>query len=112
MTLRPARFRAFAGVTNTSGHFKDDALAKVQIVTRHIAAAVLVPQSAILSDSQSGETSVVVVGNDDVAHVRAVKVGLSESGKAQIVSGVKPGERVAVSGQYGLSDGAKVSVGK
>ena len=103
---------AFAAVTNTSGHFKDDSLARVRIVTRHVAAAVLVPQSAILSDSQNGQTSVVVVGNDNVAHVRTVKVGLSANGKTQIVSGIKPDERVAISGQYGLSDGAKVSVGK
>ena len=103
---------AFASVYNTSGNFKDDSLAKVRIVTRHVAAAVLVPQSAILSDSQSGATSVVIVGSDNVAHIRAVKVGLSANGKAQIVSGVKLNEKVAVSGQYGLSDGAKVSVGK
>jgi len=100
---------ALASVTNTNRNFKDDSLAKVQIVTRHVAAAVLVPQSAILSDPQSGETSVVVVGNDNVAHVRAVKVGLSQNGKTQILSGVKPNEKVAVSGQYGVPDGAKVA---
>ena len=103
---------ALAAVSNTDGRFKDDSLAKIQIVTRHVAAAVLVPQSAVLSDPQSGETSVVVVGNDKVAHVRTVKVGLSQNGKTQVISGVKPNEKVAVSGQYGLSDGAKVSVGK
>ncbi len=103
---------AFAAVTNTSGHFKDDALAKVQIVTRHIAAAVLVPQSAVLADPQSGETSVVVVGADNIAHVRTVKTGLSEGGKTQITSGIKPNEKVAISGQYGLEDGTKVAVPK
>ena len=103
---------AFAAVYNTSGHFKDDALAKVQIVTRHVTAAVLVPQSAILSDPQSGETSVVVVGQDKIAHVRTVKVGLNANGKTQIVQGVKPNEKVAISGQYGVPDGTKVSVGK
>ena len=102
---------AFASVYNTSGHFKDDALAKVQIVTRHVTAAVLVPQNAVLADPQSGETSVVVVGKDKVAHVRMVKTGLSEGGKTQITSGIKPGEKVAVSGQYGLEDGTKVAIG-
>ncbi len=100
---------AFATVYNTSGHFKDDSLTKVQIVTRHITAAVLVPQSAILSDPQTGETSVVVVGKDNVAHVRTVKVGLSQNGKTQITSGVKPNEKVAISGQYGVPDGTKVA---
>ena len=103
---------ALASVSNSDGRFKDDSLARVHVVTRHVAAAVLVPQSAILSDSQSGETNVVVVGTDNIAHVRAVKVGLSANGKTQITSGVKPNERVAIGGQYGLSDGAKVSVEK
>ena len=103
---------AFAPVDNSASRFKDDSLAKVRVVTRHVAAAVLVPQSAVLSDPQSGETSVVVIGSDNVAHVRAVKTGLSAGGKTQIVSGLKPGERVAVGGQYGLADGTKVSVGK
>ena len=103
---------ALASVSNSDGRFKDDSLAKVQIVTRHVVAAVLVPQSAILNDSQSGQTSVVVVGTDNIAHVRPVKVGLSANGKAQVVSGLKPSERVAVSGQYGVADGTKVSVGK
>lgn len=103
---------ALASVYNTSAHFKDDSLAKIQIVTRHVTAAVLVPQSAILSDPQTGETSVVIVGKDNVAHVRVVKVGLSQNGKTQIINGVKPNEKVAVSGQYGLEDGTKVAIAK
>ena len=103
---------ALASVYNTSGNFKDDSLAKIQVVTRHVAAAVLVPQSAILSDPQSGDTSVVVVGADKVAHVRSVKVGLSQNGKTQIIKGVKPNEKVAISGQYGVPEGAKVMVAK
>ena len=103
---------AFAPVSNADGRFKDDSLARIRVVTRHVAAAVLVPQSAILSDPQSGQASVAVVGSDDVAHVRAVKVGLSANGKTQIVSGLKPGERVAIGDQYGVADGTKVAVAK
>ena len=101
---------AFASVDNGQSRFKDDSLARVRIITRHVAAAITVPQSAILSDPQSGATSIIVVGGDNIAHVRTVKIGLSTNGKTQVLSGVKPGEKVAASGQYGLSDGAKVSV--
>ena len=53
---------------------------------------------------------VYVVGNDDVARMRAVTVVQSRSGEALLGSGVEGGERVVTDGQYGLTDGSKVAI--
>ncbi len=53
---------------------------------------------------------VYVVGSDDVARMRRVRVGQSRRGEALIDEGVKGGDRVVTDGFYGLADGAKVAV--
>lgn len=70
---------------------------------------VLVPSVAVLREAD--ETAVFVV-NGDKAERRVVTVGLSDDEHTEIVSGVKSGEPVIVTGQAGLPDGAKISVGK
>jgi multidrug efflux pump subunit AcrA (membrane-fusion protein) len=55
---------------------------------------------------------VLVVGPDSVAHERKIEVGVKESDKVQIVSGLKPGEQVITLGGVGLEDGSKVRVEK
>lgn len=48
--------------------------------------------------------------SNDVALVRAIKVAQIEQGQALIDSGLEPGERVVVDGQYKLQAGAKVKL--
>lgn len=74
-----------------------------------IPSVVVVPPSALLP-SQEGGAAVMVVTPDSVAHQRAVKVGVRNEDKVQILEGVKPGERVVVAGGVGLQDGAKVRI--
>ncbi len=98
----------FAIVANPSHVFQDDATVKVRIVIERHQDVLLVPQSAVLTDPDSGDTSVIVVGSDGVAHSTAVKTGLTQNSQVEILSGLKGGQKVATSGQYGLPDGAKV----
>ncbi len=49
-------------------------------------------------------------GADGKAHRRAVVVGLVSEEEAQIVSGVREGEKVVVKGQDELPDGASVTI--
>ncbi|MBV9849379.1 MAG: efflux RND transporter periplasmic adaptor subunit [Armatimonadetes bacterium] len=100
----------FATVANPRRLLRDDSTAKVQIVTERRPNVLLVPQAALLTDPDTGKTSVAVVGEDGVAHVTEVKTGLSAGGRVEITDGVKAGQKVAVAGQYGLPDGAKVRV--
>ena len=53
---------------------------------------------------------VVYVIRDGVAEQRIVKTGLRQSGKVEIVEGLKAGELVAVDGAALLTDQAKVTV--
>jgi len=89
---------------------KDDTTVRAQVVVERRPDVLLVPKSALLTDPDSGETSVVIVGTDEVAHVTPVSVGLTQGNQVEITKGVAEGRRVAVSGHYGLPDGAKVSV--
>jgi HlyD family secretion protein len=70
--------------------------------------ALVVPASALLTNE--GETSVMVIGSDGAAHQRSVEVGIRHGDDVQVVSGLKPGERVVSSGAYGLPDNTKVQV--
>jgi multidrug efflux system membrane fusion protein len=52
-----------------------------------------------------------VVGGDGKAEKRKLDVGPYSGGQAVIEAGLRPGERVVVSGQYRVTDGAKVDTG-
>ncbi len=101
---------ALALVANSSRLLKDDTLARVQIVTERRENVLLVPRVAILSDADTGKSSVVTVGSDNAAHIVPVQTGLSVGGQVEVTSGVTEGQKVVISGQYGLPDGAKVQV--
>ena len=99
-----------ATVANPRRLLRDDTTVKAQIVTERRINVLLVPQAAVLTDPDTGKTSVVTVGSDAVAHITPVKLGLSAAGRVEITSGVTAGQKVAVTGQYGLPDATKVSV--
>ena len=103
---------ALATVANSGRLLRDDTLARVQIVTGRRENVLIVPRAALLSDPDTGKSSVVTVGEDNTAHVVPVQTGLSVGGSVEITGGVAEGQKVAVSGQYGLPDGAKVKVQK
>ncbi|HWG59615.1 MAG TPA: efflux RND transporter periplasmic adaptor subunit [Candidatus Acidoferrales bacterium] len=92
---------------NPEGQLKPGATVQIRAIAKTIPNALQIPASAILTDSD-GKTSVMVVGQDDHAHQTPVSEGIQQDGKAQIVSGLKEGQRVVTEGAYGLPDGTKV----
>jgi membrane fusion protein, multidrug efflux system len=66
----------------------------------------LVPASTV---QQNGQSAFVYVIQDNVAHVRAVKPGVTDAGMTQ-VDGVKPAEVIADSSFDKLQDNARVTV--
>lgn len=75
--------------------------------------AVVVPLAAVTLDaSNSDEGTVMTVDKDNVAHERAVKVGIKTGDKIQITEGLTGGETVVVEGNYALPDGTKVEIAK
>jgi multidrug efflux system membrane fusion protein len=69
--------------------------------------ALLVPDTAV---QRNGDTAYVyVLSNDQTVHVRPVQVGLSNEGRAEILSGLQNGDVVVVKGFDKLQDAIRVS---
>jgi multidrug efflux system membrane fusion protein len=66
----------------------------------------LVPSSAI---QQNGQASFVYIIQDNIAHLRTIKAGVTDAGVTQ-VTGIGPGDVVANSSFDKLQDNAKVAV--
>lgn len=79
---------------------------RLQLETR--VDAVTVPQRAIMQGS-SGYFCYVARA-DGTAERRSIEIGAVQDGIAVIDSGVAPGDRVVIDGQFRLSDGARVRV--
>jgi HlyD family secretion protein len=101
---------ALAFFPNVTHALPAESSAKVDIIIKKAPQALIVPLSALLTDSGTGETSVVVITANDIVSVRKVKTGLVSNGKVQIIQGLSPDDFVAVSGEYGLADGTKVKI--
>ncbi|MPL94177.1 Multidrug resistance protein MdtA [bioreactor metagenome] len=73
--------------------------------------AVSVPQNVVQTSSKGDYLFVAVKkGNKDVAEMRMVKTGEVYNGRTEIVSGLKPGERVVVMGFNTLKDGNELKI--
>lgn len=71
--------------------------------------AIISVPAAALTD-MGGIKGIYVINEKSEALFRAVKVGRIVDGRAEILSGLNPGEKVVVSGVDRLFDGAKVTV--
>jgi HlyD family secretion protein len=75
--------------------------------------AIIVPAAAVTLDaSNASDGTVMIVDKDNIAHERAVKVGIKQGDKIQIIEGLSGGETVVVEGNYALPDGTKVEIAK
>ncbi len=79
----------------------------VRIPIRVLDNVVVLPQTAV-QHSQQG-LSAFVVDDQQTANSRAVEIGPGNTDSVVVTKGVAPGERVVVSGQYRLQNGAKVA---
>ncbi len=82
---------------------------KITAVVQTIKDTIVIPQAALLRNAE-GETVVMVVGADMVAHERKVEAGVKQGDKVQIVSGLKEGEQIVTVGGVGLDEGKKVRI--
>ena len=94
---------------NPSRALKPGTTVRLSITAQEEPQAIVVPASAVLT-AEEGETSVMVVGPDQRAHQRKVKLGIRNGDLVQIADGVKAGEQVITAGAYGLPDNTQVRV--
>jgi membrane fusion protein, multidrug efflux system len=80
------------------------ALVQTEVVVARRASALAVPRVAL------HDGAVWVVDGDGIAHLRTVEVGLMGRDRAEILGGLRAGERVVVAGASLLSDGMRTRV--
>jgi RND family efflux transporter MFP subunit len=95
-----------AVVPNQSGDLKPGLFATARVDQPDKVPAVMVPESAVLTQ---GGTSRVYVVNGDKVEERIVTIGQQIDALVEIATGLKAGEKVATKNVAQLFDGAKVS---
>lgn len=95
-------FGVEAEVPNKGGVLKAGSFAKAAIRTRTDRNVPVVPESAVLTLAGASK---VFVAEGGKARARNVETGRRTDGRIEIAKGVKPGERVLVSGHARVSDG-------
>lgn len=95
-------------LTNPQGELKLGVFLLAQVPLESHPNALVVPREAIYRD-QAGQPHVYRVENG-VAKQVSVEAGIESEDLVEIVSGVKEGERIVVTGGYGLPDGTPVKV--
>jgi multidrug efflux pump subunit AcrA (membrane-fusion protein) len=85
-------------VDNADGRLKPGMFADVEIVTTILDHVLLIPDNALQTD---GDNQIVFVALEaSKFEKRTVKLGLEQSGRVQILDGVKPGENVVTEGSF------------
>lgn len=81
----------------------------VSLTAKTVKDALVVPAAAVFKNAE-GADFVMLAGTDDKAHLKTVKLGIRSASAAQIVDGVKDGDKVISSGGYALPDGTAIKV--
>jgi membrane fusion protein, multidrug efflux system len=94
-----------AQVKNQDASLRPGMFARVRLITKDVAEALVVPEQALVP--QGNEQFVFKVVDNRAVRAK-VEVGQRRDGKAEIVSGVTVGEIVVTAGQQRLRDGVPV----
>lgn len=87
---------------NPGMHLRAGTSVRVEVIAKTETIALIVPESAIVTE-ESGETFVMLVGEDEHPKKQAVMLGIHDAGNVQITEGLKGGDRVVSTGAFELS---------
>jgi RND family efflux transporter MFP subunit len=96
-------------IPNGNGDLRLGMFLGAQVPVETHAKALTIPPAAIYRGEDGGPRVFVVQG--DAANVVPVTLGIEAPDRDEILSGVKEGDTIILTGGYGLSDKAKVAVG-
>ena len=85
-------------VNNTDGRLKPGMFADVEITTTVFQDIIVIPDTALQTDEDNQIVFVALEGNK--FQKRAVKIGLEPRGRAQVVEGLKAGEKIVTEGSF------------
>jgi HlyD family secretion protein len=94
---------------NSNGSLRVGTTVTVQMIARTVNDAIVIPAAALLKTPE-GATTVLVAGADGKAHQANVAIGIRQGDRVQITKGLSGGEKVIISGAYGLPDNTKVKI--
>ncbi|MCX8023113.1 MAG: efflux RND transporter periplasmic adaptor subunit [Syntrophorhabdaceae bacterium] len=94
-------------VPNQDRLLKPGLFAKVILFTGEARQTVVVPVTSLLYEAEKVKVFVI---EGDRARERMVKIGSKYGEMMEIKEGLKPGEKIAITGQQNLSEGAKVVI--
>jgi multidrug efflux pump subunit AcrA (membrane-fusion protein) len=98
---------------NASHPIPENLVAKALIIKMAKISAPSLPKAAILSNETQNEFWVMKLINDTTAVKIPVRKGIESGGRVEILSPqFNPADRIAVTGNYGLADTAKVRIVK
>ena len=101
--------RARIELANPGGRLKPGMFASVSLSRGRAQAAVLVPSEAVI---RTGERSLVIVAESEGRYrQQPIELGVETGGSSEIRKGLKPGDRVVLSGQFLLDSEASLKAG-
>jgi membrane fusion protein (multidrug efflux system) len=110
VSAQTGSIRLAAEFANPGNLLRPGQFGRISAQTQVLQNAVVVPQRAVTE--LQGMNQVIVVGSDNVAHVRTVKLGTqidTPSGQAIVIlSGIQGGDTVVTEGLDKIKDGMKV----
>lgn len=89
----------------------ENLIAKVQLIKQQISNATLLAKPAILSNEEQTEFWIMKLLNDSVAVKTDIKKGIESGNNVQIIEPpLSDSDKIILTGNYGLSDTAKISI--
>ena len=106
VSAQTGSIRIAAQFANPGNFLRPGQFGRVSAETTVLHNAVVVPQRAV--SEMQGMNQVIVVGADNVAHIRTVQLGTQVGPNIVISSGLNAGDRVVTAGNEKVRDGMKV----
>ncbi len=98
---------------NTDKLIPENLVAKVELIKQQIENATLLPKAAVLSNEEQTEFWIMKLLNDSVAVKTDVNKGIETGNSVQIINpALGDSDRIILTGNYGLSDTAKINITK
>jgi RND family efflux transporter MFP subunit len=93
---------------NSGGQLMSGMFAEIRIRSEAVSDAVMVPADAVIV--KNGKSVVVTVDADNIPKFNEVETGLDNGEYTEIVSGIREGDVIVVSGQDFVTEGVEVNV--
>jgi RND family efflux transporter MFP subunit len=106
VSAQTGSIRIAAQFANPGNFLRPGQFGRVSAETTVLHNAVVVPQRAV--SEMQGMNQVIVVGADNVAHIRSVQLGTQVGPNIVVSSGLNAGDRVVTAGNEKVRDGIKV----